>query len=258
MELIRLTENDLKNIVGDSVNNILSDFLPTKRHASFDNPISRSMRLPLSEGLIKTYPLEKTISYIKAYFNLSDDDIYPLHAENGREQIAIKVPIVGNNLELVKKAFALCGYYLGYPKDENIQSNKIYELQFEKKYDDDFSKELKEHETTLYHVTPIYYAEKIKRIGITPRSRNKEFGYPDRSYFVIGSARPILPYLVWELYASAENKLHNGKYAAFSIGLNKVPKEMRFYLDPNSKYSVYTYENIAPNAIIGVEEISVS
>ena len=241
-------------IVEESIAEIES--LVTNRNATFDNPISRSMKLPLSEGLIRTYPLEKTISYIKDYFNLSNDDIYPVHAENGREQIAINVQIVGNNLELVKKAFALCGYYLGYPREENLQPKKVYELQFEKKYDDDFSKELREHENTLYHVTPIYYAEKIKHIGITPRSRNKQFGYPDRTYFVIGSAKSIIPYLASELYNSTDNKMHNGRYAVIAIDLNKVPKEMRFYLDPNLKYSVYTYENIAPNSIKGVEEIS--
>ena len=131
MQCIKLSENNLKDIIKESINTILNDF-GVKRNANFDNPISRKMKLPLSEGLIKTYPLGKTINYIKNYFKISDDDIYPIDGENGREQIAIKVPIIGNNLELVKKAFALCGYYLGYPKEENLKQNTIYELQFEK------------------------------------------------------------------------------------------------------------------------------
>ena len=51
--------------------------------------------------------------------------------------------------------------------------------------------------------------------------------------------------------------MNNGKYYAIKIDLNKIPTNVKFYLDPNAKYSIYTYENIAPNAIIGMEEINI-
>lgn len=248
--MIKIDEQDLENIVMEVLK-----ILKEKQHASFDNPVSRVMKLPLSEGLIKTYPMEKTIQYIKDYFKLSDDEIYPINAENGREQIAINVPIVGDNLERVEKAFTLCGYYLGYPKKDTLKPNTIYELQFEKKYDDDFSKQLRKHESVLYHVSPIYYAEKIKHIGLTPRSRNGVFDYPDRTYFIIGSAKEIIPHVVSELDSSLTNKMNNGKYCIITLDLNRIPENVKFYLDPNAKYSVYTYDNISPNSIIDTEEI---
>lgn len=250
MRMIKIDKQDLENIVMEALRQ-----LKGKQHASFDNPISRNMRFPLSEGLIKTYPLGSTIRYIKDYFKLSDDEIYPINAENGREQIAIKVPIVGDNLERVEKAFTLCGYYLGFSKKDKLKPNTIYELQFEKKYDDDFSKQLRQHESILYHVSPTYYAEKIKHIGLTPRSRNGMFDYPDRTYFIIGSAKEIIPYVVSELDASLANKMNNGKYCVMTLDLKRIPENVKFYLDPNSKYSVYTYDNISPNSIIDTEEI---
>lgn len=248
--MININKQNIENIVMEALK-----ILKGKQHASFDNPISRSMILPLSEGLIKTYPLGSTIRYIKDYFKLSDDEIYPINAENGREQIAIKVPIVDDNLERVEKAFTLCGYYLGFPKKEALKPNTIYELQFEKKYDDVFSKQLRQHESILYHVSPTYYAEKIKHIGLTPRSRNGVFDYPDRTYFIIGSAKKIIPHVVSELDVSLTNKMNNGKYCVMTLDLKRIPENIKFYLGPNSKYSVYTYENIAPNVIVNTEEI---
>ena len=143
-KLIKLEKNDLRKIVIESVNNVLKDYSKIRTHASFDNPISQLMKHPLSEGLIRTYPIDTTIKYIKKYFQLSDEEIYKLDAENGEEQIVIRVPIVGDNLTIVKKAFALCGYYLGYPKEETLKPNTIYELQFEKRNEQDVSESLRQ------------------------------------------------------------------------------------------------------------------
>ena len=206
MKHIELEYGDLKRIVTESVNTILKDFSKNRTNANFDNPLSRAIQHPLTEGLIKTYPLNKTIKYIKDYFKLSDNEIYPIQGYGEKEQIGIKVPIIGNNLELVKKAFNLCGWYLGYPKEKNLKQNTIYELQFEKKYDDNFSELLRQHESVIYHVTPIYNTEKIKNIGFTPRSKNNLFEYPSRTYFIIGSAKSVIPYIASELSDSSETK----------------------------------------------------
>lgn len=41
----------------------------------------------------------------------------------------------------------------------------------------------------------------------------------------------------------------------FCLYFNRIPNHVKFYSDPNARYSVYTYDNIPPNAIIGFEEI---
>lgn len=256
MELIRLTENDLKSVIKESVDTVLRDLSKTRtHHASFDNPISCLMKHPLDEALIKTYPMDKTIKYIKNYFNLSDDEIYPLDAFNGEKQIAIKVPIIGNNLGLVKKAFAFCGYYLGYPKEKDLKPNTIYELQFEKKFENDISKYIRENETTLLHLTPIYNLGKIRHIGISPKSKNASFDYPSRAYFIFGSKTALVNNLAWQLNNINANPINQGKYAVIKIDINRIPNHVKFYSDPNARYSVYTYDNIPPNAIIEFEEI---
>ena len=219
------------------------------------NPISTKMKISLKEGLIRTYPIDKTINYIKDYFKLSDNDIIPINALNGTEQIAIKVPIVGNNLNLIKKAFTLCGWYLAYPKESELKPNTIHELQFEKKYDMDISSELRKHESVIYHITPNYNLNKIKHIGLTPKSKNTQFDYPSRAYFVLGSAKKIVPYLTSELNNNNKSKGNNGGYSVITFDLSKIPLHVKFYFDPNSYGSVYTLDNVTPDAIIDIQEI---
>ena len=256
-KLIRLTESDLHNIVEETINTTLRDYSKIRKNANFMNPISRGMKHPLTEGLIRTYPLETTIRYIKDYFDLSDEDIYPIDAYNGREQIAIKVPIVGNNLELIKKAFALCGYYLGYPKEDTLKQGATYELQFEKKNEDEITEMLREKEKVIYHITPAYYVDKIKHIGLTPKSKNSQFDYPSRVYFIPGSAKTLIRHLLPQLDDANKSKANQGYYAIITLELAKIPKHVRFFLDANALASVYTNDNIPPTAITNIELIDV-
>lgn len=248
----------MKERVNKAVKNAIDQFLLRETNARFDNPISRNIKLPLTEGLIRTYPREKTINYIKDLFNLTYEEIYPIDAENGMEQIGIRVPIVGDNFNKIEKAFNLCGYYLGHPKKSMLEKNKIYELQFEKKFDGNIADVLRKKEKYIYHITPSYNAEKIKQIGLTPKSRNSLFDYPDRSYFIIGSAYGIIPYVARMLNDNLENQKNQGKFAAIRFNLEKIKKNTRFFFDPNAKYSIYTYENISPNAIDGIEEVNIA
>lgn len=258
MKKIKLNYNGLKEVVRESVDAVLKDYSNIHHHVNFLNPVTRLMKHDLHEGLIKTYPLNKTIQYIKEYFKLSDKEIYPIDATNGREQIAIIVPIIGNNLELVKKAFALCGYYLGYPKEDELEDGKIYELQFEKKYEENILEKLRKNEKVIYHVTPIYNVGKIKKIGLTPKSKNSVFWYPERIYFVVGSVKSIVNDVATALDSVSTNKINNGKYAVIEVGLDKIPEHVKFYIDANAPYSIYTYDNISPNAITDIHEIDIN
>lgn len=258
MGTIRLDYGDLQKIVTESVNSVLKDFSKEKmKGARFTNPISCFMKHPLTEGLVRTYPTETTVRYIKEYFKLSDDEIYVIDdAYNDREQIAIKVPIIGNNLELVKKAFALCGWYLGYPKEENLKPNTLYELQFEKKYEEDISQNLRTHETILFHITPTYNIGKIRHIGLTPKAKNSMFDYPSRIYFILGSAKTMIKYLAQQLSDANLSKGNDGKYSIITFDISRIPNRVKFFLDGNSRASVYTYDNIPPNTIEDITEIN--
>ena len=101
--------------------------------------------------------------------------------------IKVAIPNVGRNLEMVKKAFSLCGYYMATPKEENIPQNQWVALQFEPITQEDISDKLRKEEKILYHWAPEFCIEKIKNIGLSPRSKNSSFDYPGRIYLIRGS-----------------------------------------------------------------------
>ena len=176
-KLVRLTENDLHDIVKKSLNKLIEstkrethcndkffnkfvstlteekqkklcvDYGCVLTHVSYNNPLSIDMQKPIREGLIKTYPADKTLEYIKNHFGLTDDQITKIHGANDIDVIKVAIPVVGDNLNIVKKAFRLCGYYLSSPKEETIEQNKWVALQFEPKIEDDISEKLRKEET---------------------------------------------------------------------------------------------------------------
>ena len=133
---IRKNCNDIEHSFIDTLTNeqIQKKFIDYRKiihHYNYTNPLSLYMRYDIDEGLIHSYPVDKTIEYIKNYFELDSDDIMKKKVYDGTYQILIRVPIVGDNVEQVKKAMKLCGYYLGAPKESTLKNNYLEILQFE-------------------------------------------------------------------------------------------------------------------------------
>lgn len=113
-------------------------------------------------------------------------------------------------------------YSLKEITNEGDVENLYLTLQFEPIHQNNVTDEIKEIEKTLIHLTPFYYVGKIKHIGFSPRSKNKQFGYPDRVYFLKGSIdRDKLLEIAERLNYSNENKTNNGKYAIMTIDTEK-------------------------------------
>ena len=282
---IKLTEGELRGLIGDVVSNVLDsvsvsdveverflsslssevmnslwvDYSGIVRSATYANPLTIAMlyRDTLMEGLIHTYPVGRTISYVKSYFGMDDGQIYAVEAENGIEHIVVIVPVIGNNVELVKKAMDLCGYYLGAPKEEYIKPNTWAHLQFEPKFQKDDTERIRNEESVLYHVTPKYNMKKIQRIGFSPRTKNGLFNYPDRVYFLRGSCDDSeITAIAEQLRDANSSEGNDGKYVLFTVDVNMIPSDVPLYLDPNYPYGVYTGSNIKPDTIVSVEEIN--
>lgn len=286
-KIIRISENRLKEIVNESVTKVLSLYEETEgkiqdselneflsklseeelrklwvyyssieHAASYSNPLTILMANSLHEGLIHTYPIDKTISYIQSYFGLNSQQIKPIKAENGITHIHVIIPTIGNNFELIERAMGLCGYYLGFPQRDSIPSNSLVRLQFEPKIQKDDSEQIRDSETTLLHLTPIYNKKKIQSIGFSPRCKNELFNYPSRVYFLRGSLSPNGVMDIGQQLFRANNSLgNNGEYALFTIDLNKIPKDVELFLDPNYPHGIYTTSNIKPDTIINVSSI---
>ena len=131
---IILTKTELKTIIKDTVNetlnsyqkNLMNDFRQIFHPASFDNPLTYLMRKPIEEGITKTYPIDITIRYINEYFNKYHLNVFIRKGSTltKDEKIIIEFPNTNDNFNIINKALNLCGYYLGFPKEDEIIKNK--------------------------------------------------------------------------------------------------------------------------------------
>lgn len=249
----------LNSLSEDELDKLCICYADITHAAGYANPVTISMlnRYNINEGLIRTYPIEKTISYISSYFHLHPDQIIKkVSAENGVYQIHVLIPSIKDNVQVMIDAMKSCGYYLGIPRLENIKPNKWVTLQFEPKIQEDNSEQIRNEEKTLLHLTPIYNLRKIQSIGFSPRCKNELFDYPSRSYFLRGSVGRDEAINIGQQLCDINSSVGNkGKYALITLDLSRIPSEVKFSLDSNYPCGIFTTNNIGPDAITKVEEI---
>ena len=256
--IVKLTEEQIREYFDSIDKELLErqyvDYSFIINPTTYDNPLTYEMAYPINEGLVRTYPIEKTIEYVKNYFKLDDKQIMKIKGYNSDDRIMILIPLINDNLEMVKKAMRLCGYYLAYPKKEGLVNGKWAKLQFEPKFEKDISSELRQKMKKLYHLTPKYNIGKIRNIGFSPRSKNKLFEYPGRIYFFKGNVDKKEVIAMGNALSVNNDKVYNnGEYALLTISLDKVPNDVEFCFDPNYPNGVYTRDNISPNVITDIE-----
>lgn len=267
-KIIQLKENDLKKIIKDTVNETLNSYQECLMYnfeniyhvASIDNPLSYLMRnSTLNEGIVNSYPIDVTIRYLNNYFNKDKQRIFVRKANglNKKNKITIDFPNSNNNFEVLNKTMNFCGYFLSFPTKENLlkDKNSWVIAEYEALHDKDDTIQIRNEEVALVHITPNYYLEKIKQQGFVPRDRNNLFSYPGRIYFLRASLNDdeILNF-AWNLLITNKNQTHNGLYNFIWIDLNKVNKDVKFYLDGNLENSVFTMDNIKPDCICEIQE----
>lgn len=264
-KIIKLTENDLKNIIKKSVERVFEE-----------NDYSQLLLVPLDEntirnqlveGLIISYPLEKVVSYISKSFMLDRNMnnylsnpynkygvIISLKSNNSTDviMVALRKGINGVYEQIVNSMENLCGWQLscvvnntptanGYPK---WFINSHYILQFEKRIDNDATEDVFSRKN-IYHVCPLSKIEKIKHIGLTPRDSTwSDFKHKGRIYFYLN--KPNISNISKEF--SRKNVVTNG-YALLTIDLSLIDKTTQFFYDPRQPGGVITTDNIPPQAI---------
>lgn len=124
------------------------------------------------------------------------------------------------------------------------------ELLFAKNYATKFEPQKKRY---VYHVTPDIHLEKIKRIGLTPRSHAKKEAHPDRIYCSINRDKAIE--IASMLARHETDKVKT--YTLIAINLNAI-KNVKWYTDPMFTGGVYTNQNIPPSALKILKTIPVS
>lgn len=202
---------------------------------SFKNQ-TKNGSLVLTEGLIKTHPIEKSINIIKKrfpYLNISIEDDGELYIDNFKKQLKEYIPLF-NNL----------GYFIDHLKiDNDTWTKKINDdiipsaLYLEAKYDIKIDK----IPNKLYHASPLKFKDKILKYGFIPKSKNKISIHPDRIYLTddILTAKLFAKNLEKEY-----SEYYKDGYCIYSID-GKCIKEL--YSDVNlRKGGYYVLHNIHP------------
>lgn len=247
----KLTKEDINRIT----NGVVSHLKET-----FDNPFTMSEFLrnsPLMEGYFKTYPTDKIIKYLQKRYG-EYASIQVMENENGIEVFIIGFYDDKNSEDVINKDMALCGYF---PSISRV-TDKIKYIQYEPRHQNHINEIVQDVEY-IYHLTPTNKVKKIFKNGLTPRTNNKLFKYPDRIYFFLNEPyyyelqSIIKQFYMEELKKGKENKKYipyTGTYTFLAIDTEMV-KNCNFYYDPNLFDAIYTKDNIPPQAISIVEEI---
>jgi hypothetical protein len=108
----------------------------------------------------------------------------------------------------------------------------------------------------LFHITPLVNLEKIKNIGLTPKTNSKLAYHPERVYFLKNIENEnFIKNFIGKLFVNNKNNIElKEKYVVLRIDLDKelkteIKPKIRFFADPNMSGAVYTLENISPNSI---------
>lgn len=215
----------------------------------------------LNEGLIKTYPIDRTIEFAKRYFKtIKDEDIHKELSDGNVWVILVRIPDVFNNKEIITRAMNSCGYHFAKTRPGFAKDGVEYVwLQFEPKFENDISIEIRAQETHLYHITPLCNVGDILHSGLQPSFKNQALSFPERVYALRGSTHDdIIIELTYQLSKHNTRVPNDGNYAVLDIDLKKIPRSVKMYQNPNHPCAIFFSDNIRPNSIIGVGYIDLN
>jgi hypothetical protein len=221
--------------------------------------------LNLKESLTKTTPVGESISILKKQFPKS---FFQYDKGDSKFSITIKnIEEIGTSgFEKLLALLTNLGYFPSFMKIGNppfisdkyeyrilknvFEKNSAKEINMtcEAKFDQIVNNIPK----ILYHITPLKHWEKISKIGLAPKSRSKNSYHPDRVYLT--KDENSAENLVQKFYKLIFLK----EWVLLKITTDDIPGEyFRLYYDPNYKQGFYTMNNIPPQAIEKIKDITI-
>ena len=252
MDRFIITEEQL-NLLNQEADSYFNGYLAPIGDIS--NPLFEYMTthsdIPLTEGLIKTYPVDTTIRYIKNLFGLPNNKIFLLGSKNA-PKIGVRVEKTPENEEMLDRAFGLCGYI----KTLEFKSSDVdFTYTYIPKYSGDLTDRVRQCDR-LIHVSPIYNKEKILSNGLKPSDKGNQYTYDSRVYFFPDTIdlREV-NFQMCSFDSTLKNKRNNHIWVIFMIDTAKIPEDVKFYYDPMYASGTYTKDNIPPSAIVGAYDV---
>ena len=219
--------------------------------------------LNIKEGLIKTTEVKKTVGILyKSYKEYIDFNTDEYHNTFDIDVNFIKKKIDfskfqdflrdANNLGWFPSYIESRKYSGKYKTDQAkylIDSNEKVNIVFEAKFDILIDK----YPSILYHIAPKKYTDKILKIGLAPKSKEKASSHPDRVY--VANSEQSAINLAYPFYQKTGNK----EWTLFSVDTEMIPGDyFKLYSDPNYKEKgLYTLNNIPPQAINRIKDINI-
>ena len=226
------------------------------------------------EGLIKTVDIDRATNIlIKKFNSLPGIDIVnndkeikigfePQYAASELSKYSSSNLVDPNISEVIKLANNL-GYFpsvFAYEKNnktkvEKYSNSKLREIMndvepdflafsLEKKYD-----EITDVPEFVYHITDKKYLDKIKSIGLTPKTKSKLAFHPERVYVALDKDDVLRLWKRMNIFIPDKQGI--------LLKINTKGLDNVFYNDPNFKNKgVYTYNNIPSSNISNIEPIS--
>lgn len=194
-------------------------------------------KLAISEGLIFTHPIDKSINILKRRFpelNIEVESDGEIYIENTiKQKLNVYLPII-TNLGYFISLYTIDGSKWIKTYDEDTEALAFY---LEPKYDIQVNVP-----DVLYHASPIKYKDKISKIGFIPKTGNKLSNHPDRIYLTDNI--DVAYYF---------GKSFNDGYCIYKINGKCIDK---LYSDINLRQGgYYTLQNIKPNCFELIKEI---
>jgi hypothetical protein len=172
----------------------------------------------ISEGLIKTYPLQSSVRILKRRFPTCDISI------DVDGEINIEGDLDVDNLKILSNT-------LGYVISDESDVTFI----LEPKYD----REIDKIPDIIYHSTLVKYINKIIKNGLIPKSKNKISNHTDRIYFSLNLNDA-------ELFKNYLEREYDEKSGIIEISTKNLNN--KFYSDIRNR-GIYTLNNISKENI---------
>ena len=224
---------------------------------TIDDPLIESCKQNrLLEGIKSTFDIFETKEFISRKYNLNDwqfqikmfaNDIY----------VGIVIPHIDNNEKIVCEDMTSLGYYETKRWTDDIDGLTYTFIRFDPKYPKDITDVVSDM-NIIYHVSPKYNLESIKKFGFIPKHENTLFKYPPKIHFIKGNvSKSNIEHLIKQLNNENKNPKNNGEYILFTIDVSKIPDNVKFIGDSCYKYGICTEDKVPYDSVISTKEINV-
>ena len=135
-----------------------------------------------------------------------------------------------------------------------IENKNVVSIILESKFDIQLDDSKISAIDKLYHISPSNREEKILKIGLSPKSKEKLVKHPERIYLLLNIKDAEF------LANDTKFNKNNEPMTVFLIDNKELSlrRKIRFFEDPNfGNRGIYTYENIPPQFISVIKRIEV-